>query len=97
MRREGIRYHIRTTNTGKYCFMCANNDHIDRGSTVPREFPADCVPIARFTKKPLFICAHSQECHMCKHRDKPHHKSYKKAKGHHKEEGKSFRDTIAAR
>eukprot|EP01115_Flamella_aegyptia_P014396 TRINITY_DN818_c0_g2_i1.p1 TRINITY_DN818_c0_g2~~TRINITY_DN818_c0_g2_i1.p1 ORF type:complete len:109 (-),score=1.47 TRINITY_DN818_c0_g2_i1:4-330(-) len=93
MRRDGVKYGIRTNHSLKYCYMCVRNEHIDknlkcdgiRTCSWNNSLPPGVIPFARFTKKPLFTCSHSQGCHMCSHRTKPHHKSQGKIKGSKKE------------
>ena len=97
MRREGVKYNIRTNRTLKYCTSCMRNDHVDRDHPIRRHqlgyiFSSalvDVVPIGRFTKKPLFACRHSHGCKQCSHTFVPYDKAVKKAKGNRKQESKS--------
>eukprot|EP01115_Flamella_aegyptia_P014395 TRINITY_DN818_c0_g1_i1.p1 TRINITY_DN818_c0_g1~~TRINITY_DN818_c0_g1_i1.p1 ORF type:complete len:105 (-),score=7.64 TRINITY_DN818_c0_g1_i1:65-379(-) len=90
MRRDGVRYGIRSNHTLKYCTTCLVNGHRDKDTKCEairtgRLYEPGIVAIARFTKKPLFTCSHSQGCLMCSHRSRPHHKSHGKIKGSKKE------------
>ena len=104
MRREGVKWNIRSNHSLKYCYMCEHNIHVDKNgkcksidTTSPVVvLPADCVPIARFTSKPLYTCSHSQGCRApnCCKRDKPRHKSDNKKKGCNKAAGKMNKDFV---
>jgi hypothetical protein len=99
MRREGVRYNIRSNQTLKYCRQCLDNSHCDRDHPNKKLFnmwgnvgTPDVVVITRFTKKPLFTCRHSHGCKRCSHTAQPYDKAVKKAKGARKEGRKFYND-----
>lgn len=96
MRRDGVRYGVRTSNSVKYCSMCVRNEHCDskamKDLTYGNTGAVGWVAIARFTSKPMFTCPHSQGCNMCAHAHKPYHKSSGKTKGAKKHAADKYRD-----